>query len=326
MTGLGELIRDEIQRGGPLSFERFMERALYDPEQGYYTRGRDPFGKEGDFFTNSQIQPLFGRFIARQIEQWRRELGSPPGFTVVELGAGRGETLAEVQKAMPDVECIAAERGTGELPSRFTGVVYSNEFFDALPVRVVQKRKTGLAELLVGVDGESLCWLEAVTLDAALEKYVGRYAPGLSDGQRLEVNLEALNALERVAAALEHGYVLTIDYGYTAKEIAAGRRFPQGSLMAYQRHQAREDVLAEPGGCDITAHVNFTALEERGCELGLEPLGLRTQAQFLLDLAETDQFAAVLAGPEAETLQLRLQLKSLLIGMGETFRVLVQRK
>ncbi|MDA1312236.1 MAG: SAM-dependent methyltransferase [Acidobacteria bacterium] len=326
MTRLGELIRSEIQRGGPVSFERFMERALYHPEHGYYLRDKDPFGKQGDFFTNSQMQPVFGRFIARQIEQWRREMGSPPEFTVVELGAGRGETLAEVKKALPDVECIAVERGTGPLPGGFTGVVYSNEFFDALPVRVVEKRGAILTELLVGLDEERFGWLAVDTHDAALEQYVDRYAPGLSGGQRLEVNLQALHELERIAGALERGYVLTIDYGYTAEEIAAGRRFPQGSLMAYQSHQALEDVLTEPGECDITAHVNFTALEERGRDLGLDSLGLRTQARFLLDLGEGDQFASVLAGSEVEALQLRLQLKSLLIGMGETFRVLVQRK
>ncbi len=326
MTRLEERIRGEIHRVGPVSFERFMDLALYHPGQGYYMRGEDPFGKAGDFFTNSQVQPAFGRLIAQQIERWRREMGSPPDFTVVELGAGRGETLAEVRKALPDVECLAVERGMGELPSRFRGVVYSNEFFDALPVRVVVKRGESLRELLVGLDDERLCWVDAETLDPILERYIQRYAPELPDGQRIEVNLEALRELENIASVLEQGYLLTIDYGYRAEEIAIGRRFPQGSLMAYKKHQSQEDVFAEPGQCDITAHVNFTALEERGRDLGLEPLSLRTQAQFLVDLGEDDDFAAVLAAPEAEARQLRMQLKSLLFGMGETFHVLVQRK
>jgi SAM-dependent MidA family methyltransferase len=324
MTPLEELIRAEIHGVGPVSFERFMRLALYHPEQGYYMRGEDPFGKAGDFFTNSQIQPVFGRLIARQIEQWRREMGSPADFTVVELGAGRGETLAEVRGALPDVECLAIERGTGEVPSAFRGVVYSNEFFDALPVRVVAKRGAALNELLVGLDDEGFRWVDAETLDPILERYMQRYAPELPDGQRIEVNLEALRELENIAGALEQGYVLTIDYGYTAEEIAAGRRFPQGSLMAYKKHQAEDNVFDEPGECDITAHVNFTALEDRGRDLGLEPLGLRTQAQFLVDLGEGDNFAGLLVGPRAQ--QLRMQLKSLLFGMGETFRVLVQRK
>ena len=97
--------------------------------------------------------------------------------------------------------------------------------------------------------------------------------------------------------------------------------------MSYVKHQASEDVLADPGNRDITAHVNFTALEERGKELGLVSEGLKTQAQFLMEAGEPDQFAAALSSSsERESLQLRLQLKTLLFGLGESFRVLVQRK
>jgi SAM-dependent MidA family methyltransferase len=157
--------------------------------------------------------------------------------------------------------------------------------------------------------------------------YLDRYAPGLADGQRIEVNFAALEQLERVAAKLNHGYVLTIDYGYTADQIAGGRRFSQGSLMSYIKHQASEDVLADPGGRDITAHVNFTALEKRGEELGLVSQGLKTQTQFLMEVGEPDQFAGALeASSEQESFRLRMQLKTLLFGLGETFQVMVQRK
>jgi SAM-dependent MidA family methyltransferase len=174
--------------------------------------------------------------------------------------------------------------------------------------------------------------VEGPASDRRLEPYLEQYAPGLAEGQRIEVNLAALEQLERIAAALDHGYVLTIDYGYTAEEIAGGRRFPRGSLMSYHKHQVFDDVLADPGGRDITAHVNFTALERRGEELGLASQGLRTQAQFLMEVGEPDQFAAALeaaaleAATEQESLRLRMQLKTLLFGLGETFQVLVQKK
>ena len=328
MTPVAEVIHEEIRAGGPISFRRFMDLALYHPEHGYYLRGEDPFGREGDFYTNSQLQPVFGRLIAQQIARWREEMGSPEEFTVVELGAGRGETLAEVKKALPAVRCLAVERTEGTLPKRFQGVVYSNEFFDALPVCLVEHGRGGLAEWLVDSREGGFEWLQGGgDVEPGLADYISRYAAGLAEGDRIEVNLKALDELERIAGALKRGYVLTIDYGYSAEEIAAGRRFPQGSLMAYERHQAREDVLSEPGMRDITAHVNFTALEKRGEELGLAPEGLRTQAQFLLGLGEADNFAAVIeAATDAEALQLRMQLKSLLFGMGETFRVLVQKK
>lgn len=328
MTPVAELLHQEIRTTGSISFQRFMDLALYHPNHGYYTRGEDPFGREGDFYTNSQLQPVFGRFIAQQIARWRDEMGSPEEFTVVEVGAGRGETLAEVRKALPSVRCLAVERMEGALPQGFQGVVYSNELFDALPVHLVERSADGLAEWLVDSRNDTFRWVErGRPAEPIVADYVDKYAAGLPEGDRIEVNLRALEQLERIAGALERGYVLTIDYGYSAEEIAAGRRFPQGSLMAYERHQAREDVLTEPGNRDITAHVNFTALELLGEELGLESLGLRTQAQFLFALGEADNFATIIEGAtDAESLQLRMHLKSLLFGMGETFRVLVQKK
>ena len=89
MTPAGEILAAEIRRGGPIPFRRFMEVALYHPECGYYRRARDPFGKEGDFYTAEQMQPVFGILVAARIRQLFREMGEPGGFTVVELGAGR---------------------------------------------------------------------------------------------------------------------------------------------------------------------------------------------------------------------------------------------
>ncbi|HEY1495933.1 MAG TPA: SAM-dependent methyltransferase, partial [Candidatus Solibacter sp.] len=136
--------------------------------------------------------------------------------------------------------------------------------------------------------------------------------------------LEALRWLERIAAALTKGYVLTIDYGYTRAESV---RFAAGTLMGYRRHTAREDVLTDPGVRDITSHVNFTALEESGAACGLVKERFETLAQSLLAAGEPDQFAAALGAPgTGEELRRRMQLKTLLFGMGETFRVLLQRR
>jgi SAM-dependent MidA family methyltransferase len=325
---LGELIREQIQRQGPMPFARFMELALYHEQWGYYRRGRDPFGVGGDYFTNSQLQPVFGRLVAQQIDRWREEMGGPEDFSIIELGPGRGETSGVLLDRLGDVLCTGVEFGTeGPLPVNFTGVAFSNEFFDALPVHSVEKRGSGIVEHYVDVEAEGFRFVDGTPSDPRLEAYLERYAPSLAEGQRIEVNLAALQQLERIVRALDRGYVLTIDYGYTAEEITGGRRFPRGSLMSYHKHQASESVLAEPGSRDITAHVNFTALERRGAELGLVSEGLRTQAQFLMELGEPDQFAAALAaGSEQESLRLRMQLKTLLFGLGETFQVLVQRK
>ena len=137
----------------------------------------------------------------------------------------------------------------------------------------------------------------------------------------LEVNLDALAWIDTIAERLERGYLLAIDYGYTAAELV---RFPRGTLMTYRRHQASPDALADPGGRDITAHVNFSALEDHARRRGFAPIRAERLAQTLMAIGQPDQFASVLAAAgEKEAIALRLQLKTLVFGMGETFRTLL---
>ena len=314
MTALTEILRGEIARGGPISFRRFMEAALYDPAHGYYRQARDPFGKEGDFFTAEQLQPVFGILIAARIRMLYREMGEPSDFTVVELGPGRGEM---VEYALGFSDKLKLVPLGADLPERFQGVVFSNEFFDALPVHRVVWVEGEPRESLVGWRGDRFVWAEGPPVTGEIREYVERYFPEWAGRSTAEVNLDALRWMERISQRLESGYVFTIDYGYTAAE---SKRFPAGTLMSYRRHVALEDVLADPGGRDITAHVCFTALEGHG----LQTARLETLARTLLDAGEGDQFAAALAGPD-ETRR-RLQLKTLLFGMGETFRTLLQQK
>ncbi len=309
MNQLEREIRRGIEASGPMPFAEFMDLALYHPQWGYYCRPRAPLGAHGDYFTNAQLQPVFGRLIARQIADWRDALGAPEDFTVVELGPGAGETSREIRAQLPGIRYIEVEKHSGALPDKLTGVVFSNEFFDALPVRVFRRTPHGTEERRVAVGTRGFVWED-----------------GEASPEVVEAGQEALEWITRIAGALERGFVLTIDYGYTAAEISAGR-FPQGSLMSYRGHTASDDVLRDPGERDITAHVDFTALAEHGAALGLRAEPLRTQAQFLLALGERDEFrSAIQASSEAEAARLRLQLKTLLFGLGETFRVLVQRK
>lgn len=322
MNELERQIRGEIAAGGPLSFARFMELALYHPTLGYYRRARDPFGVAGDYYTNAQLQPVFGRLMAQKIAVWQEALGRPRDFTVVELGAGRGETAREIRACLPEVRYIEVEPDREALPNRFVGVVFANEFFDALPVHVIRSTGAGIAERFVTVNGEKLAWTEGKPSTPAPESYIERFAPSLAEGQIIEVSLEALEWMERIARSLERGYVLAVDYGYTSREIAAGRRFPEGSLMSYRRHTAYEDVLAEPGERDITAHVNFTALAEHAVALGLRVASLETQARFLLSIGQADEFrSALAASSEQEAARHRMLLKTLLFGLGEAFQV-----
>jgi SAM-dependent MidA family methyltransferase len=320
LTPLAESLAEEIRREGPMPFRRFMEAALYDPEHGYYRRARDPFGKGGDFYTAEQIQPVFGVLMAERVRQLFRAMGEPRDFTVVELGAGR----REMTEAFSEWHYAPVDLDSGELPPQFTGVVFSNEFFDALPVDVAIYSGGEFREQRVDFEASRFRWRTGGVASAEAVEYFGRYFPPPEEGRWYEANLEARRWMARAASALEEGFVLTIDYGFTRAEAA---RFPAGTLMSYRRHAAREDVLADPGGRDITTHVNFTALEAAGEEAGLRTESFVTLARTILAAGEHDQFAAALAADgEREQLRRRMQLKTLLFGMGETFQVLLQRK
>jgi SAM-dependent MidA family methyltransferase len=317
MTPAGLLLQEAIRSDGPLPFRRFMDVALYHPEHGYYRKPRDPFGKQGDFFTAEQIQPVFGILMAARIRQLYQAMGEPPEFVVVELGAGRRE-MAEAFSEWP---YIAVDLDSGELPQEISGVVFSNEFFDALPVDVAVYRDGAFREQRVALAHGRFAWETGAAVSAEIDDYCRRYFPPPEEGRWYEANLGALRWIERIARALRTGYLLTIDYGYTRAESV---RFPAGTLMGYRRHTAREDVLEGAGERDITAHVNFSALEEWGDARSLRTERFETLAQTLLAAGEPDQFASVLT-PSGD-LRRRMQLKTLLFGMGETFRVLIQRK
>lgn len=316
MTPAGAILRDEIARSGPISFHRFMDVALYHPEYGYYRRPHDPFGKSGDFYTAEQLQPVFGILIASSIRSLFEEMGRPEDFTVVELGPGRRE-MAEFFSGFRYVPVDFDD----EMPERFTGVAFANEFFDALPVHVAVKRERNLREMLVGYSGDAFVWQEGGAVPPGVGVFLTAFAAAAPEGAIVEANLDALRWITRISARLDRGYLLAIDYGYAAPELI---RFPSGTLMSYRRHRASEDVLSDPGAKDITAHAPFTAMERQALACGFDSARLETLARLLLRTGERDQFAEALAGvSEGESLRRRLQLKSLLFGMGETFRVLL---
>ncbi len=293
-----------------------MDQALYAPGAGYYVRDRDPWGTAGDFYTAEHIQPVFGTLIAQFIESIRGEMKYPSGFRVVELGAGRGDMAA----ALAPFDYLPVEVCNGEFPAHVTGVVLANEFFDALPVHLVVRRGPVFRDVNVTFADERLRFVDGEPSSGELLAYLDRYYPNAGDGSLIEIHLRGLEWIRRIANALD-GYLLLIDYGYTAREWI---RYSQGTLMSYHRHTASDDVLSDPGERDITAHVPFTILEQQAVSAGLALRGFETLASFLLRVGEPDQFAAALhADTEPEMLKRRMQLKTLLYGMGETFRVLL---
>ncbi|MBI4892794.1 MAG: SAM-dependent methyltransferase [Acidobacteria bacterium] len=317
MTPLGEILAARIRSGGPILFSEFMDAALYHPELGYYRSPRDPFGTQGDFFTASQLQPVFGRLVAAAIRQYLPAGAAPTDFTVAEWGAGR----AELTEALAEFHYIPIDSGSGEVPATFEGVVFSNELFDALPVDLAQRCGVEWRMIRVSFGDGRFQWHAAERLEEQWRHYASDLAAPLEDRPDvlIELPVRLRPVMETMVSRCRGGAFIAIDYGYTAREVV---RFPQGTLMSYRRHQAFDDVLASPGEQDITAHVPFTYLERCAAECGMSAAKLENFSQFLLRAGETDQFAAALEAPdEASAMRLRLQLKTLLFGMGETFRV-----
>ncbi|HEY5176273.1 MAG TPA: SAM-dependent methyltransferase [Terriglobales bacterium] len=354
---LRKRIAGEIRRDGPIPFSRYMEMCLYDPDLGYYSRSREQFGKAGDFYTSSDVHAVFGRLLARQFEEMWRALDSPQRIDVIELGPGRGlfagdvldwsaktfpefsralhYALVEQSAALRDrlqerlAEHIAVEKAcvfdsleAAAATASENIIVFGNEFFDALPVEVVDYR----GGLRIGVANGRFAET-FVPPNAAEIEFLDCYGVHPQEGERVEAPLVSLAWMERVAAVFagKRGFLVAIDYGYTREEQLAGRH--RDTIMSYRQHTASTSPYEAPGEQDITAHVNFTALRARGIERGLESLALLTQSQFLIGIGEETQFADAFQDcrlPQ-ERAKVALQLKHLVTptGMGETFQVLL---
>jgi SAM-dependent MidA family methyltransferase len=323
-------LQSRIRQSGPLPFHDYMDAVLNHPDFGYYAAARNPIGRAGDFYTSSDLDPIFGRLLAAKFEQLSSGFAE---FGIVELGAGTGALARDILGARPFpyriLERSAAMRERqretlagfdvswiDDLPERFSGCVFSNEFFDALPVHRVVKRNGVLREIYV--DGE----FKEVEGPLTVE---GEIAAPIGEGHSTEINVEARRWIARIARSLERGWHLAIDYGYLRREYFARSA---GTLMCYWRHQAVEDPYVRIGEQDITAHVNFSDLMDAGAAASLETVEFTTQMNFLIGLGILDELQSLAAAPDAASIQRLQSLKKLLLpgGMGERFKVLIQSK
>ena len=295
------IYREIANAGGRITFARFMELSLYHPQHGYYTTGKNRIGKRGDYFTSVTVGPLFGRILAGQFHQW----GSNE---ITEFGGHRGQLRDDILAAEPDLNYRVIETGN-PLPDSITGIVFSNEFLDALPVH----RVCGSREVYVTVD-----------FTEELGPLSDKRLPRLPEGYRTEINLRALDWFTDITQRLRKGsYVLTIDYGFERVEYFAPHHV-NGHLQCYHQHTKSGNPYEHIGEQDITAHVEFTSLIEHGKTLGLEPVLFTDQAHFLLQTGEAE-IAAIVARDAGQLSRDRNAIHQLLHStMGHAFKVLVQ--
>ena len=285
-------IRDEIAHAPDrrITFARFMQRALTEPELGYYASSESRPTREGDFLTAPELHPLFGRCIGRLVAAAVDASASAP-FRVLEYGAGRGTLRADATDGLGyNVDWLRAD-----LPHRSDGaggpadLVLANEYLDALPVhRLVFEGR--LQELYVSWE-DGFREVPGPLSTPALAAYLQAEGVELLPGQRAEVCLAAPEWMLDVARDLvPGGVVLVIDCGHHAAELYGPRRMA-GTLLTYRDHQVADDPFAHVGHTDITAHVDITALERAAADGGLEPVGSTTQGPFLARLGLGEMLA-----------------------------------
>jgi SAM-dependent MidA family methyltransferase len=307
---LTDFIRQTIRKRGPVSFAWFMEQALYHPEFGYYSSGRCAIGRRGDYFTNVSVGPLFGRMLATQFAEFCEAMGRPKDFTIVEQGAHHGDFARDVLTALPDFPgqlryCIiepfpilqARQEKTladfsGLVTWRksladlepFSGVQFSNELIDSMPVRLLAREAGGeWQEKFVADSGGDFVFVRSPIDDERLRSCLEKLPPTGNHDYETEVNLAALDWITDVAEKLTRGFLLAVDYGYPRAEFYAAER-TSGTVQAFARHRTVSSPLLGIGHVDITTHVDWTSVAESAEQAGLDLVGFTDQHHFMTGL------------------------------------------
>jgi SAM-dependent MidA family methyltransferase len=353
----GRFIEKYLQ-SGDLRFQDFMELALYHPEFGYYARSWSPIGRDGDYVSSAAISPVFAYAISRLIGEFLETAAEGPA-AVVDVGCGDGRLILDAAMAVPAAtRSRAAFFGVDRFLARVSEqtragpvtfvedlalvprgrptLLLSNELFDAVPYSRVVRRADDLHELWVTRrDDGVLDWVEREA-PGPFADYFAAGCVDLAEGQFADISLEWGPMYRDLALMFDRGLMVTLDYGFPARQLFDRRIRRFGTAAAYRNHRVSRDLLACPGEQDLTAHVNFSDLIRAGEGAGLETLLFDRQAKFLLALGITEHElfkpadeveAASLAGAvdliDARDAARRLVLPD---GIGEEMRVLVQSR
>ncbi len=369
MPTVADILRAEIAAAGPISFARFMHAALYTPGLGYYERRPGRLGRAGDYFTSVSVGPVFGQCLAARFATWLNALDADRPRQLVELGPHDGRLARDLLDALASAaphggarleyvlvdpspvrrawqaDTLAPHRDrvrwvadlTGLAPGSVCGVIFGNEFFDALPVHRLgwDAAARDWFEWCVGWDGTRFCRVRsrpdgtrdlpaAARREALAAEYPALNEPAvqaaLPDGFTVEVCPAARALWTAAARALGTGWLVALDYGPDREALRPER--PDGTLRAFTRHHQTAEVLAEPGEQDLTADVNFPALLAAGERAGLHTVALCAQGRFLVEILRAQPLAAGWSAAQRRQFQTLIHPQHL----GERFKVLVQSR
>lgn len=288
-----------------ISYADYIQQALYHSEYGYYMKDAEKIGPGGDFITTSNVSDIYGRTISKWFHQMAGKYKLP--FQVCEIGGGNGrfaKAFLDEWNLIADEEIhyyiletspyhrklqqeqIVFSEHIRQIDSwneitPFCGLIFSNELFDALPVHVVEKVNDQLHEIMVTVKDGKLAEKAVPLTNKDVSLFLEESGLSLSDGQRIEIPLQMEQMIKSLSAALDKGFVLTADYGYTDEEWQEPMR-RDGSLRGYYKHSLIKNVLEHPGEMDITSHIHFDSLIRMGEKEGLDCHFKMRQDEFLL--------------------------------------------
>ena len=345
-------LAEQITAAGWLSFERFMDMALYAPGLGYYSAGAHKLGLGGDFTTAPEVSRLFGACVARQCAEILSALGTGQ---ILEIGAGSGRLAADILLRLetlgelPDRYCILEisadlrERQRRHLaqylPPRlhervrwldqppeesFDGVILANEVLDALPVARFRWYSDRVEEVGVVIEDGRLAW-EGRPASPAVAEACRRLskARAWDEGYVSEYCPRLTAWTASVTRSLRAGAALWFDYGLPRSQYYLPERH-EGTLLCHFRQRAHGDPLLYPGLQDITAWVDYTLLAEASRAAGFTLSGFTTQSFFLAGSRVDQEMQIMAAGDDAQFARLANQARQLMLPgeMGERFKAM----
>ena len=332
-----------------ISLDQFINIALYDKKFGYYMK-KNPFGKGGDFITSPLVSNLFGEMLAIWCVAFWEHIGKPRKILLVELGPGDGTLckdllktfrqfknfynsleinllevsykLKTIQKVKIDNRKVKWIKKINEIncgPVIFLG----NEFFDALPIKQIYKKKGLFFEKYVALsnDNKKIRFLHKKANNGLIKHIQDLNL--ISTGNTIEYPIEALKFLEAIAKKINKfdGGLLTFDYGYIAKK-------NQNTLQSVKKHRYTNPLI-KPGHSDITSHINFKLFHKILKKNNLNVKKITTQSEFLKKIGILER-ANILSKKMTfrEKANMFYRLKRLLDyrEMGNFFKVLFAQK
>jgi len=353
---LSEAIAGRIRAGGGfLSFEHFMQAALYEPGLGYYESAH-VFGEQGDFVTGADLGPWLALAFADLIAWGWQQLGQPSEWCLLEQGGGSGRLLCKVATVLRERGCppprivaveasafmrerqrqVYAEAGLqveqyahlAEAKRLSNCLMICNELPDAFPVRCFVWQQGQCFERGVGLVDDRFAWQTAEAPMADPPQIDADIMISWPEGYSSEFNHRLSGWQDDIVGMMDNGYLFCVDYGYAQREYYRPQRI-EGTLMGHRGHKVVEDVLQQPGSCDITAHIDFTAMARSGAAKGLQACGYLTQGAWLAQSPMVQAAVQELAlRGDAVALQQLAHAKRMMLptGMGESFKLLVAAK